>query len=148
VQRIARERNKGVVLSSHLLSEIEGVCDDVVIMNAGVVVAKGTVAEVVGQSHPELDHVVRLRVPPASLAMAQALLEVLPGIESAVLDEESSGWLNVKLQAFDGSEPEESQVRNDLLETLIRADVPILGFDTGGGRLEDVFLRLTAEAIR
>ena len=42
----------------------------------------------------------------------------------------------------------ESQVRNDLLETLIRADVPILGFDTGGGRLEDVFLRLTAEAIR
>jgi ABC-2 type transport system ATP-binding protein len=148
VQRIARERNKGVVLSSHLLSEIEGVCDDVVIMNAGVVVAKGTVAEVVGQSHPELDHVVRLRVPPASLAMAQALLEVLPGIESAVLDEESSGWLNVKLQASNGSEPEESQVRNDLLETLIRADVPILGFDTGGGRLEDVFLRLTAEAIR
>ena len=78
VQRIARERNKGVVLSSHLLSEIEGVCDDVVIMNAGVVVAKGTVAEVVGQSHPELDHVVRLRVPAASLAKTQALLEVSP----------------------------------------------------------------------
>lgn len=148
VQRIAKERDKGVVLSSHLLSEIEGVCDDVVIMNAGVVVAKGTVAEVVGQSHPELDHVVRLRVPPASLARAQALLAVLPGIESAVLDEESSGWLDVKLHAPNGSDPQESQVRNDLLETLIRADVPILGFDTGGGRLEDVFLRLTAEAIR
>ncbi len=148
VQRIARERNKGVVLSSHLLSEIEGVCDDVVIMNAGVVVAKGTVDEVVGQSHPELDHVVRLRLPPASLARAQALLAVLPGIESAVLDEESPGWLDVKLHAPNGSEPKESQVRNDLLETLIRADVPILGFDTGGGRLEDVFLRLTAEAIR
>ena len=148
VQRIARERNKGVVLSSHLLSEIEGVCDDVVIMNAGVVVAKGTVAEVVGQSHPELDHVVRIRVPAESLAKTQALLEVLPGIENAALAEESPGWLDVKLHASNGSGPKESQVRNDLLETLIRADVPILGFDTGGGRLEDVFLRLTAEAIR
>jgi len=148
VQRVARERNKGVVLSSHLLSEIEGVCDDVVIMNAGVVVAKGTVAEVVGQSHPELDHVVRIRVPAESLAKTQALLAVLPGIENAALAEESPGWLDVKLQASNGSVPTESQVRNDLLETLIRADVPILGFDTGGGRLEDVFLRLTAEAIR
>ena len=148
VQRIARERNKGVVLCSHLLTEIEGVCDDVVIMNAGDVVAKGTVAEVVGQAHPELDHVVRVRVPTASLAKTQALLEVLPGIENTMLAEESSGWLDVKLQASNGSGPKESQVRNDLLETLIRADVPILGFDTGGGRLEDVFLRLTTEAIQ
>ena len=71
-----------------------------------------------------------------------------PGIESAVPAEESSGWLDVKLHASNGSGPTESQIRNDLLETLIRADVPILGFDTGGGRLEDVFLKLTAEAIR
>ena len=78
MQRIARERNKGVVLCSHLLSEIEGVCDDVVIMNAGVVVARGTVSEVVGQSHPELDHLVRIRVPAASLAKTQALLRCPP----------------------------------------------------------------------
>jgi ABC-2 type transport system ATP-binding protein len=148
VQRIAKERNKGVVLCSHLLSEIEGVCDDVVIMNAGDVVAKGTVAEVVGQAHPELDHVVRIRVPAEAFARARALLEGLPGIDDAGFAEESSGWLDVKLRASNGSGPRESQVRNDLLETLIRADVPILGFDTGGGRLEDVFLRLTAEAIR
>ena len=148
IQRIARERGTGVVLCSHLLSEIEGVCDEVVILSAGTVVAKGTVAEVVGASRPELDHVVRIRVPAESLAKTQALLEVLPGIENAALAEESPGWLDVKLHASNGSGPQESQVRNDLLETLIRADVPILGFDTGGGRLEDVFLRLTAEAIR
>ncbi|HET9632666.1 MAG TPA: ABC transporter ATP-binding protein [Terrabacter sp.] len=148
IQRIARERGTGVVLCSHLLSEIEGVCDEVVILSAGTVVAKGTVAEVVGASRPELDHVVRIRVPAESLAKTQALLEVLPGIENAALAEESPGWLDVKLHASNGSGPQESQVRNNLLETLIRADVPILGFDTGGGRLEDVFLRLTAEAIR
>src|SRR3970040_834035 len=49
VQRIARERNTGVVLCSHLLSEIEGVCDDVVILNVGQIVARGSVAEVIGR---------------------------------------------------------------------------------------------------
>jgi ABC-2 type transport system ATP-binding protein len=37
---------------------------------------------------------------------------------------------------------------NGVLEALIRAEVPIAGLDSGGGRLEDVFLRLTAEAIQ
>ncbi len=31
IQRVARERNTGVVLCSHLLSEIENVCDDVIL---------------------------------------------------------------------------------------------------------------------
>src|SRR4030065_1482744 len=49
VQRIAREQNAGVVLCSHLLAEVEGVCDDVVILNLGQIVAKGTVAEGIEQ---------------------------------------------------------------------------------------------------
>ena len=146
VQRIARERNKGVVLCSHLLSEIEGVCDDVVIMNAGTVVARGTVADVVGQAHPELEHLVRVRVPPDSVTRARALLEVLPGVEDVAPATGSPGWLDVRLRA-DGAGPP-AGTRNDVLETLIRAGEPVLGFDSGGGRLEDVFLRLTAEAIR
>ena len=48
VLRIARERNAGVVLCSHVLSEIEAVCDDVVILSSGQVVATGSVAEVIG----------------------------------------------------------------------------------------------------
>ncbi|WP_374969444.1 ABC transporter ATP-binding protein [Terrabacter sp. BE26] len=148
IQRIARERRTGVVLCSHLLSEIEGVCDEVVIMSAGVVVAKGTVAEVVGASRPELDHVVRIRVPVASIARTQELLREVPGIDGDVRSEDSTGWVDVKLRASNGSGADASQVRNRLLESLIRADVPVLGFDTGGGRLEDVFLRLTAEAIQ
>jgi hypothetical protein len=38
---------------------------------------------------------------------------------------------------------------NKLLEALIRAEIPVLGFETSsGGRLQDVFLQLTQEAIR
>jgi len=32
-------------------------------------------------------------------------------------------------------------------QALIRAKIPILGFEAEGGRLQDVFLNLTGEAI-
>jgi len=41
VRQIAEERSAGVVLCSHMLAEVESVCDDVVILRAGQVVARG-----------------------------------------------------------------------------------------------------------
>ena len=66
VQRIARERNVAVVLCSHLLSEIEGICDDVVILNVGYAVAKGPVADVIDrvQKNIILRNILRIQVPP------------------------------------------------------------------------------------
>ena len=46
ISRIARQRGATVVLSTHQLDEVERVCDRVVILHHGKVVAEGTVAEV------------------------------------------------------------------------------------------------------
>src|SRR3990170_966782 len=62
VQRIARERNTGVVLCSHLLWEIEGVCDDVVILSSGDVVVSGSVAEVIRGAQRSHGNVIRIHV--------------------------------------------------------------------------------------
>ena len=150
IRRIARERNAGVVLCSHLLSEIEGVCDDVVIMNSGQVVAKGTVAEVIGQAQQNgaQRNAIRVRVPPPSVTAAQRVLEAMLDIKQATPTDETAGWLGVELVGLaNGSSAEEHRVKNGILEALIRAEIPILSFETGGGRLQDVFLQLTAEAI-
>ncbi len=143
VQRIARERDSGVVLSSHLLSEIEGICDDVVIMNAGQIVAKGTVADVLGQAITDggRRNTVRVRVSAASVDAAGAVIGALDGARTT--DREPSGWLSVEFA--DGSAIDTD--RNRLLDALIRADIPIVGFEVAGGRLQDVFMQLTAEAI-
>jgi ABC-2 type transport system ATP-binding protein len=50
VRQIATERSAGVILCSHLLAEVESVCDDVVILSSGEVVAKGTVSDVIGRT--------------------------------------------------------------------------------------------------
>ena len=147
IQAVARQRHKGVVLSSHLLSEIEGVCDDVVIMNAGEVVAKGSVADVIGQGgHDPI--AVRVRVPVSALDTARGLIEALPSVRAAVPADDGSGWLGVQLVPENGSSDPGPRTVNRILETLIAADVPIAGVDSGASRLEDVFLRLTTETIQ
>lgn len=151
IQRIARERKAAVVLSSHLLSEIEGICDDVVIMNAGQVVAQGTVAEVIGQTQLNADqrHSIRVRVPAQLAPQARQILEATPNIKQVKLTDVTAGWLAVEVaDRVDGDSLEESLARNRVLEALIRAEIPILGSETAGGRLQDVFLQLTAEAIQ
>lgn len=148
IQAVARQRHKGVVLSSHLLSEIEGVCDDVVIMNAGEVVAKGSVADVIGQGGHDDRIAVRVRVPVSALDTARGLVEALPSVRAAVPADDGSGWLGVQLVPENGSSDPGPRTVNRILETLIAADVPIAGVDSGASRLEDVFLRLTTETIQ
>jgi len=162
IQRIAREHDTGVVLSSHMLSEIEGICDDVVIMNAGHVVAKGTVAEVIGQSAAPgvAQHVLRVRVPADQVANAERILNAESTVVQTTVTDQVAGWIVAELADGRGLEGDGEGTgdgagvaaaggteRNRLLGALIGADIPIIALDPGGGRLQDVFLQLTAEAI-
>jgi ABC-2 type transport system ATP-binding protein len=72
-QVIADERHRGrtVLLSSHLLSEVEALCDRVSIIRAGRVVEAGTLAE--------LRHLTRTSIT-AELASPPDGLATLPGV--------------------------------------------------------------------
>jgi ABC-2 type transport system ATP-binding protein len=151
IQRIARERNTAVVLCSHLLSEIENVCDDVVILNVGQIVAKGSVAEVIGrvQNNIILKNAVRVQVMPEYVTEAREMLGTMPNITKVTPIGELEGWLRLELMpSNDGDVDAAHQVNNKILGTLIRAKIPIMGFEVEGGKLQDVFLHLTEESIR
>ncbi len=145
VRRIARERNAGVILCSHLLSEIEGVCDDVVILSWGQVAAKGSMTEVAGQAQR---NGVRIHVPSPSADQAQRILEAIPDVK-VTGNGAAPGRLQVEF--VNGARPntrEDDGLYNGILEALIGAKIPILGFEGQGSRLQDVFLRLTQEEIQ
>jgi ABC-2 type transport system ATP-binding protein len=151
IERIAHERNTAVVLCSHLLSEIENVCDDVVILNLGQVVARGSVAEVVGrvQQNIILRNALRVQVPMEFVAGARAILEAMPNIVNVMPVGELEGWLRLELiPPNDGDLATVHQINNKILMALIKAKIPILGFEVEGGRLQDVFLHLTEESIK
>jgi ABC-2 type transport system ATP-binding protein len=146
VRRIVQERNVGVILCSHALSEIEEVCDDVIILMAGRVITTGTVEEVIRQTH---QNAIQIRVPSNFIADTQKILEGLSYVSSVALTSDNSGWLRIELIEPNGSNTtEDLYANNRILESLIHASIPIQEFKAEGGRLQDVFLQLTEEAAK
>jgi ABC-2 type transport system ATP-binding protein len=82
VQRIARNGNAGVVLSTHLISEIENICDDVLILDHGQIVARGSVSQVIGrvQKNIILKSVLRLQVQHLLFTKEREVQETNPNI--------------------------------------------------------------------
>ena len=149
IRKVAHGRRVGIVLCSHALAEVESICDDVIILNVGQVVASGTAAEVIGRTSRDVmqRNSIRIQVAPESTTMAQRALAAVPGVAEVTPTGETAGWLRVDLsRTAEGTT--QRPINNQLLEALIRIDIPVLNFETEGGRLQEVFLHLTEEAIR
>lgn len=142
---IAKGRGAGIVLCSHALSEVEGVCDDVVILSSGRVVATGSVAEVLAQARKQGSQrtALRLHVPAPAAEQATALLQPLAGVTS-VSNGIVDGQLEVDLAgSIDPASSGDHQATNQILDALVRAEIPVLSFEIEGGRLRDAFMQLT-----
>ena len=142
VQRIARERGATVLLSSHLLAEVEENCSRVLILNRGHVVADGTVAEVARRA--AAPRTARLRVAPGDVDGAIALLGAAPGVERVERGDGQPGWLTLVFAADAVSS--ESRSTNDALGALVASGIGLLSFEFEGARLSDAFLKVTAAA--
>ena len=142
VRRIARDRGATVLLSSHLLAEVEENCTRVLILNRGRVIADGTVAEVARQA--AAPRTGRLQVPPDLAERAVAALQAARGVEAVEAADGQPGWVNVVFS------PEGSHfgdgTPNDALRALLGTDVPLLSFELEGALLRDAFLAITAAA--
>jgi len=148
VRWMARERNAAVVLCSHTLAEVESVCEDVVILSAGQVVASGLVTEVIGQAQRLViqRRTIRLQVPVASVPDARRALEAVPDVARVVPTWEAAGCLQLELSESANSNGKAGwHVNNMILDALIRAEIPILRFEAEGGRLQEAFLHLTEQ---
>jgi ABC-2 type transport system ATP-binding protein len=117
-----------VIVSSHLLSEIEQTCSHVVVMAKGQKIAQGTVEEIVGTGGAVSIGL----VDDAETDRAIAVLEGLPGVSAERTDEGLVAEL-------DGTS------RARALHALIEAGIEIDQF-TPRRRLEDAFLALVGES--
>jgi ABC-2 type transport system ATP-binding protein len=141
VRRIARERGATVLLSTHLLTEVEENCSRVLILNRGHVVADGTVAEIVRRAAAPRGG--RLHVAPEHVETAALALAGAHGVAEVGSTNGRPGWLSVVLAPpVDGAEPS----LNDAVRALLDSGVAVLGFELEGARLSDAFLAMTEAA--
>ncbi|AJC58283.1 ABC transporter ATP-binding protein [Streptomyces sp. 769] len=123
----AGRTGRAVIVSSHLLSEVEQSCTHLVVMDRGRLVQAGPVGEIVGSGDTVLIDV------GAAAPLPDAVVEkidALPGVVSAVRADEG---LLVRLAAPDGTP--------HLLAELVRLEVPVHRVGPHR-RLEDAFLTL------
>lgn len=68
VRQLARELGKSIVLSTHILQDVEAVCDGVVVLEAGKVVAQGRLAELTATAERRFE----LGIEPATVDLTAA----------------------------------------------------------------------------
>jgi ABC-type multidrug transport system ATPase subunit len=114
-----------VLLSSHLMSEVELVCDRVGVIDRGVLVKEGSVDELRG------DGVLLVRAEP--LEQAGRVVEGLPGVAAVATGD---GALRVTA---------DSSAAPAIVRALVGAGVAVTELRPERASLEDVFLNLTRE---
>jgi ABC-2 type transport system ATP-binding protein len=129
IKRLASE-GITVLLSSHLLSEVEELCDRVAIVKEGRVAYEGALADL----RSEAGHSYRVRSSDNDLAAVVAA--TIPGVEVAGRGERA---LTVR-----ASEPQIAE----LSLALGRAGVAIVALTPEQATLEDLFFRLTEDGGR
>ena len=122
IRGLGRE-DRTVILSSHLMAEVEQVCDRVGIIRAGRLVTEGTVAELRGPAK------LRLRATP--LDAARACLERLAGVASVASDGER---LVVEVDVRRAGE---------VNRTLVGAGIDVTELTEYRPGLEEIFLEIT-----
>ena len=122
--RALKARGITVFLNSHLLSEVETVCDRVAIVDRGKVVRYGPLEELLRESLE-----VELILGPHDDALLHLIAEY-GAIEAR--DAGSQDRLRVRMDSFDDIP--------SLVEAIVRAGVPVYGITPHRRTLEDVFL--------
>ncbi len=121
-------KNKTVLFSSHILQEVESICDRVIIINKGKIVADDTLVSL--QSNNKNSHTVAVEF---AKKINVNLLEQLEGAENV---QEISNQYHI--QTLD---PE--KVKKQLLEFSLRNNLDILSLQSKSKSLEEIFRNLT-----
>lgn len=118
-----------IILSTHILSEVQAVCDRAIIINKGRIVAEDSIANLGQLEKGSAALKVRLRSE-ADLNSLLAPIQGLIGVEGKGLD-----W-EIK---FNGDD----QVHDEILAKLVQSKSGLIEFLPKKMDLEDVFLKLT-----
>ena len=126
-----------VILSSHILSEVSAVCDHVLILSGGKLVAQGTPAELERLMRRSNRYHMLVQGTPEAVSAALLAAQKLGTVE---VQPDSSGFVGVTMETEEGTDP-----RAELFRLLAGADLPIMELTSSHASLEDVFLELTGE---
>jgi ABC-2 type transport system ATP-binding protein len=127
-------QNKTVLFSSHILQEVEAICDRVIIINKGKLVANDTLSILRNQS--QNNNAIRVTF---KETIDSSLLQDLNGV-AAVNKLNTNEWELVSNQV--------NETKRLLLELSLQHNLNIVSLQSGEQSLEDVFRSLTGSSTQ
>ncbi len=132
-------KNHTVILSSHILPEVQAVCERVIVINRGKIVADGTPDQL---GHDlTTDHRMIIRIEGPEREIAAGLKNVNNVTDVQILGEKEPGVFEYSVEG-----PEGKDIRRDLFAFCSRKGAPLLAMRSTDLTLEEVFLHLTDES--
>ena len=137
IRRLIQELGKThtVILSSHILSEVQAVCSQVLILSKGHLVAVGAPEQLAEKLNPGS----RLRA--TALGGGKTVLKTvgsIPGIRKVEIESEADGQVTFTAESADASDR-----RAEVSRALSQAGCTVLALAAENRTLEEVFLALT-----
>jgi ABC-2 type transport system ATP-binding protein len=131
-------KKRTIILSTHILPEVSAICERVLVISNGVIVADDKPENLTGAAMGERTLIVRIAGPSGSV---RELLQGLEGVKNAKLlgkmEPDSCDFLVENESGID--------IRKPLFGALTKANYPLLMLRPQSDSLEDIFLKLTEE---
>ncbi len=140
IRELIRELSKKhtIILSSHILAEVKEMCDYIIIISKGKIVASDTPDNL--ESNIYSDGTIELEVR-TNEKEATKILKSVSGIESYTC-KAHDGYLEIILKSTGKNE----KICEDLSTAFVKNNSPLKKLHTVKATLEDVFLELTSQA--
>jgi ABC-2 type transport system ATP-binding protein len=126
-----------IILSTHILSEIEHACNKVIIISRGKVMATDTVNNLTNRLRGSEAVNVEV-ISPVSSGEIRQLFEQMPGISRVVLKNSQNNIHTFEVESMQGK-----NVRGDIARVVVQSGWTLNELRPLGFSLEDIFLQLT-----
>lgn len=128
--------NHTVILSSHILPEIQAVCDRVIVISNGKLVADDTEVNLSNKLSDDIRYTLRVDGPEKEVL---ATLRAIPAMkEVQALGQKETGVFEYTIEAQEGAD-----IRREVFKRMSSRNWPIMGLKSSEMTLEDIFLQLT-----
>lgn len=125
-----------VILSSHILSEIQAACDRVIVINNGKIVADDTTNNLSNSLLLENKYIARIEGPTEKI---EKLIQSINGVDKVYIQSErEAGVFDYSIEVSEGMD-----IRRELFKRLAEKNWFLLGLKSNELTLEEIFLQLT-----
>lgn len=132
------KENHTVILSTHILSEVSAVCDRIIIISHGRVVADSSPDKLVQENNEVQTFTLVVK---GNASAAENALKQIEDVNTYKIISEENGQVKLKVMA-----KRHADIRESVSNQCIEAGLVILELNVSYVSLEDVYLKLTSES--